>query len=207
MMTEDVAADLASLRAIAESGRIRPLLGGRSLVAFGSGMAIASALHALILWRLLPIHPLAIAVIWPVAMIGAAMIGRTGYARANGDVLVHRVERQSWQTAGRFLGLISVTLFAVVGWRISQGAGPEAWEIFTLMPPVTFGTYATAMAASAAVAGDTGLKRASWMALLFAAATTATMGSIAQFAVMALGAVLASVLPGMALLRRQRQSQ
>jgi hypothetical protein len=97
------------------------------------------------------------------------------------------------------------TLFALVGWRLYHGASNDVWTLFTLMPPVTFGAYAIAMSASAAASDDRDLRRAAWIALTFAAATAATIGHTGQFALIALGALLTSVLPGLALLRREQR--
>jgi hypothetical protein len=204
-MTEINAADLAGLRAIAESGRNRPLLGGRWLVVFGAAIALASGLHFLILARIFAVPTIAIALLWPVAMVGAALLSRTGAKALTSEALVHRVERETWRTLGRYLWTMSAALFALVGWRLYSGEGPETWILFSIMPPITFGAYAIAMSASAAVADDAGLRRASLLALAFAAATGAAIGHPVQFALMALGTFLTSVLPGLALQRQQNK--
>ena len=81
---------------------------------------------------------------------------------------------------------------------------PRGFFLFTLVPPVVFGVYAIAMAASSAAARDTTLRRYAVLSMAFLVVTTLLAGSAAQFLAMAIGAVLVSIVPGIVLMQRER---
>jgi hypothetical protein len=204
-LADDPLADLARLRAIAEEGRKRPLLGGRHLILWGCVIALASLLHALVVHGTITPPPIAIAVIWFGLTGAAALISNSAqfnekkHAQA-GDV-ANRMERAIWGIGGAFFGVITVGIFARAFIALQNDGDSSLFELFALMPAITFGVYAIILRASAEAANFQELKLYSWLSLVFVAISVLLIGHIAQFVTTAIGAVLVSVLPGRLLLR------
>lgn len=196
--------DLAELRAIAQDGRNRPLLGGRHFLLFGGAIAIASLIHAGIATRVLDWPLMSISAAWFAAMFGAVLLARTLHRDGKpADTVGHRVEREVWRAGGLVLGAIAVAIFAFA-YLAAQNGSADGWYLFVLMPPIIFGVYAIALAASSAAARADFLKPYTVLSVGFMVLTVMLSGTVWQFAATAAGAVIVSVLPGLALLRRER---
>ncbi|HEX8214939.1 MAG TPA: hypothetical protein VF582_05650 [Allosphingosinicella sp.] len=197
--------DLSRLRSIAEQGRSAPLLGGWHLVLWGSAIALALLINWAVAERILPWPSYSLAISWfgivILAWIGSALLGRSEAKRPGAFSVGNQVERAAWTTAGAFLGLLSLALFA----RAAAG-DPQAWDMFAVMPPVTFGAYAIALHASA-VAADSGTSKPYIVvALAFGAATAFLIGNPIQYLAAAAGILLVSVPPGLGHLRAARRA-
>ncbi len=193
-------ADLARLKALAEEGRNRPLLGGRDSVLFGLAVTLASILHAAILANVLPWPQLALAGVWFVSIGGAALVARLLRNPTTGNTAVgNRVERAVWRASALVLTVLPIGIFAHAA--LNDGDG---YRLFSLMPPITFGVYAIALTASATAARADYLKPYAALSLFFMAITLLLSSSIWQYAAMSVGAVIVGVLPGIAQMRRVR---
>ena len=195
--------DLARLKALAEEGRNRPLLGGRHFILFGAALALASLMHAAILARVLPWPPIAFAAVWLVWMGGASVAARIIPKGASSGTIGNRVERQVWNVGGVVLAALALGILAHAMLAMGRTESAEGFRLFVLLPPVTFGVYAIAMAASAAAAQADHLRPYAVMSVVFLVLTVMLAGSIWQYLAMAAGAVLVSVVPGFVLLRRE----
>lgn len=197
-------ADWARLRAIAEQGRQRPLLGGRPLVIWGVAIAVAAIGHWAIQTRLVPAPLWVLAPWWFVLTAGAAVLAGIAMRRDAGGTGVasigNQVSEAVWRMGGTFLGALALGLVIFAAWASGRGV-PEAWLLMAAMPPVTFGVYGIALAATAVAAEARWLRAYAWASLGFSVAAAVTIGMIWQFAVMAAGALVVSVLPGMRMLR------
>lgn len=199
--------DLARLRAIAEEGRRRPLLGGPALVAWGSAIAAAALFTWSVLARVITLPGWAISLTWFVLMGGAAVLsGRWQRREVTSDAalsVANRVSRLVWQMAGAFLGTLSIGLTIHAAY-LTRAGGDAPWAMLSVMAPVTFGVFGIALAATA-VAGDARwLLRYAWGSLALTVVTAVLLGQMWQHLVMAAGAVLVGVLPGLKLLRDRR---
>lgn len=192
--------DLRMMRELAEEGRNRPLLGGREFVLFGCAIAFASLLHAAILHRLLPLPPMALAVVWFAAMMIAVILSRFMRSGEAKPTTANRVEKEVWRAGGYVIGALALSILA----NALMGQTPRGFFLFTLLPPVVFGVYAIAMAASSAAARDTTLRKYAVLSFAFLVLTTLLAGSPAQYLAMAVGALLVSIVPGLELIRRER---
>ena len=194
--------DLARLRALAEEGRRRPLLGGDEMIVYGIAIAVAASVHGLIALRILEWPGMAIAGTWFGVMLVASFLARLRAPRGtNGlETVSSRVERDVWKVSGLFFAVLSVSLFA---WALLSG-DPANYVMLALMPPIVFGVYAIAMAASAAAAQAAFLRPYAILAMAFVSLTAFLVGSPWQYGATALGALLVSVVPGLALKRRER---
>lgn len=196
--------DLARLRAIAEEGRNRPLLGGPSLIVWGAAIAAAALFNWLVLGRMIAVPNWSISLVWFGLMGGAGVVAsRFHRGHADTDAALsnaNRVSRAVWLMAGAFLGTLAVglTLYAIHAMR--SGGGEASFGALSVMAPVTFGTFGIALAATAVAGEARWLLRFAWASLAFTVVTAVLLGQLAQHLVMAAGAVAVGVLPGLRML-------
>ena len=197
--------DLRMMRELAEEGRNRPLLSGRHLVLFGAAIALASLLHGLVMLRVLPWSPNALPIIWLGLIVPAMVVSKLWRSKATAwkPSLGHAVEQAVWQAGGAFLGVVSIATLALAYLRLDQTGDPVTFYLMSMIAPITFGVYATALAASAAAGRVAALKPFAALSMAFVVATALTAGTAVQFAVMAAGAVVVSIIPGLMLIRRE----
>lgn len=202
------AGDLARLREIAEEGRSRPLLGGASLVVWGTAIALASLLGWSVLARLVVVPGWSVSLIWFGLMLGAGLlsaISKRGHVHRPAAMSTgNRVSLAVWRMVGSFLGTLAVglTLYTLFGGR-EVGDGAQ-WAMMSVMAPVTFGAFGIALAATAVSADAPWLLRYAWLSLAFTVATAALLGQLVQHLVMAAGAIAVGVLPGLRMIKAAR---
>lgn len=199
------AGDLARLRAIAEEGRARPLLGGASLIAWGGAIALASLLNWAVLTRTLALPGWSISLAWFGLMSAAGVIswiGKRGDAGASAVSTANRTSRAVWRMVGAFLGTMAVglTLHAAFGGP-AGASGAARWAMLSVMAPVTFGAFGIALAATAISGNSAWLLRYSWVSLGLTIVTAALLGQAVQSLVMAAGAIAVGVLPGIRMIK------
>lgn len=207
----DALADLSRLRAIAEEGQKRPLLGGRHLILWGGVVAVASLLHALIVSGMIDVPAISIAIMWFGLSGLAALLSNSKAFNANKKAqspnTSNRIERSIWAVGGAFFGLITIGIFVRAFVTLQSDGDPRLFELFALMPAITFGVYAIILRASAEAAQLDQLKFYSWASLLFVIISVMLIGHIGQFFATAVGAFLVSVVPGRLLLRLESDAQ
>ena len=139
---------------------------------------------------------------WSLPMVAAGWLGHAAKRRAVLTV-ADRVERQVWSAGGTVLALAAAAIF-LFGLLNDGRLGPVAWAGFAAMPPLTFGVYAIALNASAAAGGQLPLLRPFvGLSIGFLIASVFLVGTVAQILVMAVGALVCSVWPGLLLRRRE----
>lgn len=197
--------DLARLRAIAEEGRQRPLLGGPSLIVWGAAIATAALFNWLVLGRLISVPPWAISLVWFGLMGTAGLVASRYHGRqADADAALsnaNRVTRSVWQMGGAFLGTMAVGLTIHAYHVMANGGGAASFGALSVMAPVTFGVFGIALAATAVAGEARWLLRYAWASLAFTVVSAVLLGQLTQHLVMAAGAVLVGVLPGLRMLR------
>ena len=198
--------DLSRLRAIAEEGRSAPLLGGWHLILWGCAIALALLINWAVIERVLPWPAWSLAVSWfgivLAAWAGSALLGLRQAGEPGAVSVGNRVERAAWTTAGYFLSVLSLAIFA----RASLGDDSADWELFAIMPPVTFGAYAVALRTSAVAAGARTATLYVAIALAFTALTAFLIGNPAQYLAAAAGLLLVSIPAGLGHLAAARRA-
>lgn len=201
--TED---DLSRLRTIAEEGRSAPLLGGWHLILWGGAMTLALLINWAVVERILAWPGYSLAISWfgivLVAWAASITIGRLQAAKSHALSVGNRVERAAWMTAGAFLLTFSLALFV----RASVAGEPDAWSLFQVMTPATFGAYAIALQVSAVASHSATGKPFVVIAMVFSAATAFLIGEPAQYLVAALGMALVSIPPALGHLAAARRA-
>jgi hypothetical protein len=205
-MTTTQLDDLAALRAIAEEGRRRPLLGGPHMILWGATILLATLFHWGVFTRLLPLPAISVAFGWFGLTALAAVVGRVAlqprlHAGAGPE---NRLERAVWTFGGSFIGLLAIALFIAAWTHHATTGDPSRFLFMAVLPPVAFGVYAIALNVSAEASGIAALRPYALAGLAIAAATAALAGSLWQFPVTALGALVVAILPGRLLVALER---
>ena len=207
---QDLAADLAAARSLAEEGRRGPLSDGATYVVFGVAVAACLAFNWAVLTRTLTLDYWWIPVAWFGGMTTASLLSRSlrrrAAARASAVSFSNVVSAAVWRAAGAYFGVYATALFLAMAFAPSPLftalGGARISAAFSIFLPATFGVYAIAIAASAAAADSKMLRRFGWLSMLFMAATAALIGRSEQLLVGALGSLLVLAAPGALLLRR-----
>ncbi len=200
--------DLARLRDIAEEGRRLPLAGGRYLMLWGYTIFVAIVVQAAITLGWIPVPLIWIALTWPAIMITGGLIARhpafsRGLRKVRPD-LGARIERTVWMFGGAFLMLAPLSTVAAAYIALKTSGSGQLFTLLMGMPALTFGVYAIALAASAEIAAFARLKPYALVSLLFVPITILLAGNLWQFAAVAIGIALVSIVPGHMMLAAER---
>lgn len=191
--------DLAYVRAVAESGRNAPLLGGRFLAWWGGLLGPAYLIHYGLASDRLTLGDMAYFYMWG----GFMLIGTAGFfalvrkvsPETPGQASVGaQVEANVWKIAGFVLSAYFLTLF------VKAFTGGDAIAGFEHSLSVVFSVYAIALFTSGAIVGNRVLKTAAYGALAMIALSTWFAGTAEIWAVAALGVFLTVFLPGVVLM-------
>lgn len=201
MTREELAADLAYVRTLAEEGRHAPLLGGSYLVFWGVLNPIAYVLQWSLLSGVLP-HGggIGFGVLWGsyglIAGVGATVLGMRSREKPGKSAIGVRAERAIWTGVGVAIGAVAIGCI-----------GRMAFEDDQLAPN---GIMAPALALFGAALMATGMMaREKWLSgfafVSYAAAVVLGVVANEPWAYLAAAAVNVVVLaiPGAILLRRE----
>jgi len=202
---EDIASDLAYVKALAEEGRDTPLVNGVFYVIWG-GLIGATALIVysdLMGWIALGAASgmapwiIAIAAGWALSMV----FGRRAHAKSGAATLGNKTAGAVWFAVGLFVTGFWIALMFVHD--NFSALGVPAYFLFNLMFPISFGLFGVAFFATAAAA------RAAWMRYFafaswgFSIACLFLMSSVHQPLVAGVGVLSCAFLPGVILMRKE----
>lgn len=204
-MPGEPTADLAALRKIAEQGRRAPLLSGRYFILWGAILCAASLYHYALMRGLIAAPSWSLALVW-FGLSGLGAVISIAFGRSSGERGAlgtgNRVEAAVWSAAAWLFAIVALSLFTMASLAPPPGLA-NPFGMFTLMPPLTFGVYAIAIKASA-IAGEAPLLRPyALLSLALAGAETLLIARPEQYLLFAVGIVIVSIPPGVALLRRE----
>jgi hypothetical protein len=163
MTRDEMLADLAHARTLAEEGRNAPLIGGSFSVFFGVLLTICYGLQWAVLTGAAPIPTDMIGAIWVVfgvlALTGSALLSRRVRNLPGGAAIPNRVDRNVWQG-------VMFALLAVVAGTIVRLAVQDDFTAPDAIVAAGFGLYGVALYATATVGGHLWLRTfafASWI--------------------------------------------
>ncbi|MBY0422530.1 MAG: hypothetical protein K2Q06_09510 [Parvularculaceae bacterium] len=211
---KDLAADLAAARSLAEEGRRAPLRGGSTYVVFGVAVAACLIYNWLVVTGTLRVNAWTIGLVWFGGMFATSALARRLRLRAASQAGAHNVGNAVsdavWRAAGVFFAVYASALFLamlIVPERMfAPAAGVRVAGAFAIFMPATFGVYAIALAASAAAAGSTMLRRFGWVSTAFMAATALMIGRDEQLLVSAVGSLAVLTAPGLLLIQQEKRA-
>lgn len=200
-----LAAELASMRAIAEQGRDAPLVGGVFYMLWGGLMGVSSFIvflaesEIIALWRYghVTIWAAAGVIGWVMSMvIGARMGGRPGAL-----TLGNQTARAVWFAVGALMTVLWIALmFAHDNFT---ALGVPRFFLFGMMFPIAFGVYGIAFYATAVAARQRWLYAFALLSWGFCVAGLFFLDSAVQFALGAAGSIACAFTPGLLMVLRE----
>lgn len=200
MTREELLADLAYARTLAEEGRHAPLLGGAYLLFWGLLNAAAFAAQYAILEGALPRAGASFATLWIgygiVAAIGMALLRARTSSKPGLTAIGTRAERALWK--GASAALIAIVVGSIARMLITgDQTAPNA--IFG----AAFGLYGAALIGTAALSEQNWLRTFGLLSALVAGVLCVFANESWAYLVAAIGSLLVLAWPGIVLLKRE----
>lgn len=200
MTREEMLADLAYARTLAEEGRHAPLLGGPHLLFWGLLNAAAFAAQYAILEGALPLEGSSFATLWisygVIAAIGMAFLRARTRNKPGLTAIGTRAERAFW--TGASAALIAIVVGSIARMLITgDPTAPNA--IFG----AAFGLYGAALIGTAALSEQAWLRTFGVLAALVAGVLCLFANQNWAYLVASLGSLLVLAWPGIVLLKRE----
>lgn len=201
MTRDEMLADLAYARTLAEEGRHAPLLGGAYLVFWGVLNAIAFAAQFGIFQGFLPfMSGASFGLLWigygAVSVIGMTLLRMRTRAKPGLTAIGARAERALW--SGAAIAVMAVVLGSIVRMFItSDPSAPNA------ILAAAFALYGAALFGTASLSEQTWLRGFGWLSVAVAANCAMFADQDWVYVIASIGSLLALVWPGIILLRRE----
>ncbi len=202
---DDIASDLAYVRALAEEGAHAPLVGGRYFVVWGVLMGVSSlfvyfnAIGWIAVGSAGYIAPWFIALgvgwIFSFAMRGAVSV------KPGAMTLGNKTAASVWFAVGIIMTLFFVGVLFAHDDYVAYGV--PSYFLFSMLFPIGFGFYGVAFYAMATASRTEWLRYFAYLSWVFAAASLFFMATSVQFLVGAVGLFLCAAAPGVILMRRE----
>lgn len=203
---DDLAGEIAYVKALAEEGRNAPLVGGALYLIWGLVIGVAafvtwlraaeivalpSFVGGLLFWVI------ALAAGWGLSFFIGPKIG----AKPGALTVGNRTAKAAWFGVGVFLLIYWLALIALEGRFAAAGVPPGA--MFGTMFPVAFGVYGIAFHTTATAARLDWMRGFAIAAWIFSIASLYYLADATQFLIAAAGSFICAALPGLLLMRRE----
>lgn len=201
MTRDEMLADLAYARTLAEEGRHAPLLGGAYLLFWGVVNAIAFGAQFAILEGILPMaNGAAFGVLWlsygVVAAIGMTLLRMRTRAKPGLTAIGARAERALW--TGAAIAVMAIVIGSIARMSISgDPAAPNA------ILGAAFALYGAALFGTASLSEQTWLRGFGWASVAVALNVCMFADQTWVYVIAAIGSLAALAIPGMILLKRE----
>lgn len=201
MTRDELLADVAYVRTVAEEGRNTPLLGGAYLVFWGALNAIAFGAQFGILQGLLPLMDgLSFGLLWvgygAVAVIGMTLLRMRTRTKPGLSAIGTRAERALW--SGAAIAVLAVVIGSIARMFISNDpSAPNA------ILAAAFALYGAALFGTASLSEHTWLRGFGWLSVAVAANCAMFADQAWVYVIAAVGSILGLVWPGIILLKRE----
>jgi hypothetical protein len=201
MTRDEMLADLAYARTLAEEGRHAPLLGGAYLLFWGVVNAAAFALQYAIIEGTLPhMDGAAFAVLWfgygVVAAIGMTLLRMRTRDKPGLTAIGTRAERALW--TGAAIALMAVVIGSIA--RMFIVADPTAPNAIL---GAAFALYGAALFGTASLSEQTWLRGFGWLSVAVGLNCCMFADQAWVYVIASIGSLLALGVPGMILLKRE----
>jgi len=201
MTRDEMLADLAYARSVAEEGRHTPLLGGAYLLFWGVVNAIAFSAQYAILEGYLPMAGgAAFAVLWmsygAVAAIGMTLLRMRTRNKPGLTAIGTRAERALW--TGAAIAVMAVVIGSIARMSISNDlSAPNA------ILGGAFALYGAALFGTATLSEQTWLRGFGWASVAVALNVCMFADQNWVYVLAAVGSLVALAIPGIILLKRE----
>ena len=178
---ENIASEIAYVKALAEEGRNAPLIGGRFYLIWGGLMGAAALVTYLAAIDLISLGRASGYIPWVTAGVAGWIlsftIGRRAGTKPGALTVGNKTALAVWLSVGIFMSALFITLMIIHDNYTQYGV--PAYFLFFMMIPIGFGVYGIAFYATATAANLGWLK---WFAVLswgLCVATLFMMGTAA----------------------------
>lgn len=201
MTREEMLADLAYARALAEEGRHAPLLGGAHLTFWGALNAGAFAIQFGILQGFVPfLDGMSFGLLWTgyglIAVLGTTLLRQRARTKPGVTAIGTRAERALW--GGAAIAVLAVVVGSITRMFITDDpTAPNA------ILAAAFALYGAALLGTASLAEQTWLRGFGWLSVAVAAGAAMFANQNWVYVIAAIGSLLTLVWPGLILLRRE----
>jgi hypothetical protein len=201
MTRDEMLADIAYARTLAEEGRHAPLLGGAYLVFWGALNAIAFAVQFGIFQGLVPfMDGASFGVLWigygVVSTIGMILLRMRSRTKPGLTAIGTRAERALW--TGAAIAVMAVVIGSIVRMIVTNDpTAPNA------ILGAAFALYGAALFGTASLSEQTWLRGFGWLSVAVAASVCMFANQNWVYVIASIGSLLALVWPGVILLRRE----
>jgi hypothetical protein len=201
MTRDEMLADLAYARTLAEEGRHAPLLGGSYLVFWGVLNAIAFALQFGIFQGFVPfLDGMSFGLLWigygVVSVIGMTLLRMRTRTKPGLSAIGTRAERALW--SGAAIAVIAVVIGSIVRMIITNDpTAPNA------ILAAAFALYGAALFGTASLSEQTWLRGFGWLSVAVAANAAMFADQNWVYVITSIGSLLALAWPGIILLKRE----
>jgi hypothetical protein len=203
MTREEMLADLAYARTLAEEGRHAPLLGGAYLLFWGVLNACAFTAQWAILTERLPPAGSSFAVLWItyglIAAVGMTLLGVRTRTKPGLTSIGGRAERAIW--AGAATALLAIAAGSIL--RMFVDADPEAPNFIIA---AAFAIYGVALFGVARLSEQHWLAGFGWLSAAVALVLCVFLNEPWAYLIAAADALLVLAVPGVTLLRNEPSS-
>lgn len=201
MTRDEMLADLAYARTLAEEGRHAPLLGGPYLLFWGVVNAVAFSAQYAIIEGFIPMAGgMAFAVLWitygVVAAIGMTLLRMRTRDKPGLTAIGTRAERALW--TGAAIAVMAIVIGSIA--RMFITADPTAPNAIL---GAAFALYGAALFGTASLSEQTWLRGFGWLSVAVALNCCMFADQAWVYVIAAIGSLLALGLPGIILLKRE----
>jgi hypothetical protein len=201
MTRDEMLADLAYARTLAEEGRHAPLLGGPYLLFWGVVNAVAFSAQYAIIEGFIPMAGgMAFAVLWitygVVAAIGMTLLRMRTRDKPGLTAIGTRAERALW--TGAAIAVMAIVIGSIA--RMFITADPTAPNAIL---GAAFALYGAALFGTASLSEQTWLRGFGWLSVGVALNCCMFADQAWVYVIAAVGSLLALGLPGIILLKRE----
>jgi hypothetical protein len=201
MTRDEMLADLAYARTLAEEGRHAPLLGGAYLVFWGLLNAAAFAAQFAIIQGFLPmLDGAAFGVLWmsygAIAAIGMTLLRMRTRGKPGLTAIGTRAERALW--TGAAIAVLAVVIGSIA--RMLMTNDPSAPNAIL---GAAFALYGAALFGTASLSEQTWMRGFGWLAVGVALNCCMFANESWVYVIASVGSLLALAVPGVILLKRE----
>jgi hypothetical protein len=201
MTRDELLADVAYARTLAEEGRKTPLLGGSYLVFWGVLNAVAFAVQFGIFRGFVPfMDGMSFGLLWmgygAAAVIGMTLLRLRTRGKPGLTAIGTRAERALW--SGAAIAEMAVVLGSIVRrFMTNDPSAPNA------ILAAAFALYGAALLGTASLSEQTWLRGFGWLSVAVAANCAMFAGQDWVYVIASIGSLLALAWPGIILLKRE----
>ena len=200
MTRDEMLADLAYARTLAEEGRDAPLIGGSYLILFGALLGVCYLAQWGALTGALPIPGNMIGAIWMAygvaAFVGMFALRRRVSQLPGGSAIPNRVDRFLWQ------GVTAAILVVVVG-TVLRAILENDFTAPNAIVAAGFGLYGVALYVTAMMARRPWLRAFAFMAWAISGALWYFINQPWAYLIAAAGCATVLIIPGLLMLQRE----